>query len=859
MLFLSRGCANEAEPIVEFILSRSVNKPLPNLKTGETPLHVASQRGNTNIVSRLLQHSPKLLLEQSASGISALHIACRNGYRGVVELILEHVSKLVSGLKHVYNEDTPFSLDFRDSDDVTPFYLACLHGFSGIVRQFLAIRTNLGNSLSLTVNAAPKNGHTALHAATCSGNCEAVELLLSLEDINADCLAPPIMETKQILWLALGGSQFEDIGPRKLFVTVTGQFVTDTEGLMKSDRLLRLTPLAEACVHSHTDIIEAFLRHGVCDEDGLACRVLVAVGEFDLCQKVLAYHCKFSKNTLSKGSIDICPEDMWSLHLTWSGKKLPVVKKEWFGSNAHFHPAVHRDVFVDASDHRHSRVSLSASLSLHLPQRIDHSFIRNVTLKSNCLKSVPLQVFQLVNLSAIDLSDNQLVILPTDRVKENQGRCGWECQQLKHLNVSSNMLTEFPPSVWLLPEIKRINAACNKITKLIKTTVFSTLYLTRTLEKIDLSHNSLNEINALLFEIQSLENVVLSHNQFTRLPLDLWAMESLHELNLSHNCLTTLAPPDPADADEEAVDVPKMPEREGSNPAMAGATRVTGAKAQFRQQMSRFPSLDPEKSIGPGGVLDANMYRLDVDGENDGDAVVDVSQLRKLDLSDNKFEEFPRELPCIVPALEELNISNNPGLKALDIQFLPPTLKKFQAKNCQIEHFGGVLNKEQLKLIKQACVRKFLDETCQHRNHMRLVNLVSLNLQYNCLSHFQVLYHMPPSTGIPDFASEEDTYQSSISVSNILYPSLENLNLSHNRLQGQFNPNVAHLATIKAIQLNDNEPLQVIPYEFGHLKKLNGFTELNLSNLPELVQPPKDIQEHMCQQLLTYLAAGLRE
>ena len=156
-------------------------------------------------------------------------------------------------------------------------------------------------------------------------------------------------------------------------------------------------------------------------------------------------------------------------------------------------------------------------------------------------------------------------------------------------------------------------------------------------------------------------------------------------------------------------------------------------------------------------------------------------------------------------------------------------------------------------------MRKELRMTaCEHRNHDRLPNLTSLNVRVNRLSQFQVLAHTLPTKGAPNFGAEEKTYVEEDFV--LLYPSLENLDLSLNHLQGKFNPNVAHLGKIKSIQLRGNEHLQEIPYELGHLKRLRDFTELDLRDLPELVQPPKEVlKDSMCQQILTYLAAGFRE
>ena len=862
------ACASEAEDIVANILSRSANQPLPNLKTGDSPLHVVSEKGNANIVRRLLQHSPKLLLEQNSEQRSALHSACAKGYQGVVEIILEHVCQLVRNSPDAYNEENTFSLDFRDSEEVTPFYLACLHGHAGIVRQILSLKTNLGNAVSLTVNAAQKNGHTALHAAAYSGSSEVVDLLLSLEEVEVDVLVPPIMETKNLLWQAIGGSPYERLAnvSLKIFVSATGKFITDSNGLMKGDQPLCISPLAEACAHNHADAVEVFLKHGVRDEQGVACRVLVAMGRFDLCRKVLAYHCKLSKNKTKNGTKSY-PEDMWSLRLLWDGKKLPVVRREWLGSNSVFCPSIQGDEYDNAGDSRQeqqNRASPTTSLSLHLPQRVDHYLIQSVTLKSNCLKYVPLELFQLPNVTSINLSENQLVMLPGDRLKEGQGVCGWECRRLQYLKISGNCLTELPLSLWLLPELRTIDAVRNKLTTLVSKKVWSIVNLGKCIEKVDVSCNDLTKIDPFLADLQSLKSLFFSHNRLTTIPLVLWGLESLNELNVSNNCITTLSS-SPVDREP---DVPEefhenVEEMDSHHPAMTGATRVTGAQINFRPQMSHYPSLDPQQSID-GGLMSMGIDRVDfTEGKNEtmeGLNEYSTSNLQKLDLSHNKLKEFPRELPCVAPSLLELNVSNNPGLGEVELRFLPPTLKKFTARNCQIERFGSVLNKMQLKAIKLLCARKELDDmSCQHRNHRRLPNLSTLDLRQNSLTHFQVLFHTPLNTGTPNFGAEEDVYRRQVAAKDLLYPSLENLNLSHNCLQGQFNPNIAHLTSIKAIQLNDNKQLQIIPYEFGHFKRFKGFTELNIMNLPELVQPPKDVQGHMCQQLLTYLAAGLRE
>ena len=851
-----------------FMLSKSENQPLPNLKTADSPLHAACEKGNNNIVLQLLQHSPKLLLEQNSDRKSALHIACTNGYGGVVEIILSHVCKLVNGLNHVYNEENPFSLDFRDTEEATPFYRACLHGFSGIVKQFLEIKANpeIGNSISVSVNVVQKDGHSALHAAACSGSSEVVEQLLSLTEIKTKALAQPVMETKRILWKAIGGTPYEDASKasRKIFVSTSGELITDENGLMVGDRPLSLTPLAEACAHDHNEaVLEAFLKNGVRDNDGIACRVLAIRKRFDLIPKLLAYHCKAYKEKIKTKEVQQSAEEVWSVELCWDDKKLPLLKSEWVGRNVRFLPTVEGEEFDDAGDRRHgqrNRISPTASLGIQLPQRIDHQFIRIVTLKSNNLKAVPLELFQLKNVTRINLSGNRLVILPVDKLKENRGVCGWECKQLQELKLSHNMLTEIPLSVWFLPNLKTIEVTNNSLKKLAPTKSFSTLSLTKALIKIDVSHNRLTKIEAFVAEFPNLKTLHVCHNQLTTLPLALWASENLNELLVSHNQIANLTPP--LSENHPVLEESEKPQMDANSIVpVRGATHVTGPQARFRPQMSHYPSLDPQQSID--GCLSGGIDRLRYSEATGSEAAAvnspEYSNLKKLDLAHNRFERFPIELPCVAPSLVELVISNN-SIGEVELRFLPATLKKFYAKDCQIVRFGSILNKEQLKVLSQSCVcKQFKDQPCPHRNHRQLANLTSLNLTHNFLTHFQVFYHMPPSSGTQNFGKEENTYQKQVSVAEILFPSLENLDLSHNCLQDLFNPNISHLSTLKAIQLNNNEPLQKIPYEFGHLKKMKGFTELNIKNLPNLVQPPKECQEYMCAHLLTFLAAGLRE
>ena len=873
------------------MLSSSSSQPLPNLEDDESPLHAVSEISDHNIASMLLNHSPKLVMGQrKMDNKTPLHIACLNGDHRMVDIVLDHIFMLVDGQNHVYSEDDPFSLDMRDSYGVTPFYLACLHGFPKVVKELLTFKSHprFSRLITLDVNSIVKHSdHTSLHATACSGNSELVTFLLSLEEIKRDRRARPLDSTEKKLLAALQSQPNNDRSDTGKCVceSPSGALVIGEPGQTKQNKPLFLTPLAEACIHNKGEVVDTLLKHEIRDADGLACRVSLVTNNYHLAQKILSYECAIRKEKSSKderrGGGKGTGIDFWSLKLHWGEKKLSEIRKEWLNSEAVFNPTYQGEELDEVRGRRQGkRDSPIASLHSQLPEKIDHTFIRFVTLKSNALQRVPLELFLLKNVIKIDLSENCLVSLPT---RSSRGRslwdisefCGWECTQLSELKLSHNQLTRLPLSVWVLPRLVKLIANNNKLETLKPSNTFSTLDLSKTLSSIDFSSNKLSTIEPFISELQALKIAVFTRNKLTTIPENLWLSPTLEELHASNNDIISLVSLKENEEEEKAEEeadrgeVHVEPSVENTKPlikmhmeAVRRSTRVTEARARFRSQISRFPSIDPQQSVDLDG---STGHCGNIDKLTQAQEYIDVgeaqeySKLAKLDISNNKFEKFPDMLPCMAPSLVELNISNNP-VGDVEIRFLPPSLKKLKAKNCGIVKFGSTHNSEQLKAVIQTCdYKEFDDQPCSHRHHQRLQNLSSLILSHNQITHFQVFYHKLPHKGTPNFGKEENEYRSTVSVTDILYPSLDNLDLSHNNLQGVFNPNTAHFASIKTIDLSHNENLQKIPYELGLLKRCKDFTLLDISSLSSLIEPPKTYQTADLTSLLTFLAAGLKK
>ena len=167
---------------------------------GDSPLHIASRRGRTEMIQKLLEdpsrlyindknyrgntplHEAILINQIKASlilinnnsnlrisnyeGTTPLHLACRKGQTGIVNLLLKDPSQ--------------FDINAKNDEGNTPLHEAISHEHLNVVKYLLEQKPDL--------TLANKDGQTPLHVACQKGRIEIVQMLLedpSRIDVNA--------------------------------------------------------------------------------------------------------------------------------------------------------------------------------------------------------------------------------------------------------------------------------------------------------------------------------------------------------------------------------------------------------------------------------------------------------------------------------------------------------------------------------------------------------------------------------------------------------------------------------------------------------------------------------------------------
>ena len=621
---------------------------------------------------------------------------------------------------------------------------------------------------------------------------------------------------------------------------------------------LLLTPLAEACVFNSQDIVEILINHGAKDLNGYGCQIAYLIHQPSLMYLILSHQCKLCEQIEDKPH----PHPLYTLD--WKEKHLKYVKGEWLFSELY-------SIDLDVSPFNLMCQPVTFN-------RLEPASIHIVHLQKNGLQTLPIELFQLPNVTEINVAGNSLTSLPdieSDSCTVSIGTNAWKCSQLSVLILSSNNLSCLPTCLWFLPSLEVLKASMNKLESLVPLPKAlnsllekdDSIVLAPDLREIDVSKNSLKEVDDFVFSLSQLSKLNLSQNDLQSLPPSLWDCLTLHQLDVSSNSLSSL----PRCGQQE--DIREAAIAKSTPGILHMATTLSSPQAVFQNDLDSRESLHwvsrrrRSKSLKSRTKKRDDEFKIhklkeEVDSGEGGDVVIemcDYSVLSRLNLSKNRFKSFPIGLPCLAPNLCDLDISDN-NIQVIDVVFLPQILRKLSAKRCSLEKFGNTLTEGQLSSMRRKCYHDLKSNICLHCSHSQLQYLQTFMLEDNRLKRFQLLKAVLKRT-TKDPTEDELEFRQNCSALNLLYPSMEGLDLTNNCLVGTFNPNIGRQTQLKWLWLSHNKELEKLPLHLADLKNFRRLTEIKLKNLPNLVEPPKEYQNESVQasQLLTYMRSRLKE
>lgn len=177
-----------------------------------------------------------------------------------------------------------------------------------------------------------------------------------------------------------------------------------------------------------------------------------------------------------------------------------------------------QDIFKPYYTHKDSAMSANdviATLRLLKPNTT------KISLKALKLTKFPTVLFRFKNLQELDLSGNNIMILP-DEIGN--------FEQLQVLNINSNRLQKIPISIKKLKKLTHLGIAYNKF-KIYPDEINEIT----TLQTLDISGNQLIDIPEQIGNLKSLNALYCSHNNLTELPKNIGHLTELKDLFTFNN------------------------------------------------------------------------------------------------------------------------------------------------------------------------------------------------------------------------------------------------------------------------------------------------------------------------------------
>ncbi|XP_071097328.1 uncharacterized protein [Haliotis cracherodii] len=247
------------------LLTRGIDSSQQNMK-GESPMHIAVENENINLVRKLLRNNCTHTVPGN-DGKMPLHIASEEGYTDIVELLLDHTDKE--------------RISATDNGGNSALHCASNFDKSGIIALLL--------EAGIKVNSINQKGSTPLHFAAEGGYLDAVKLLVHAKaDINA--------------FGHKGHTPLHRACFRGHISVVNFLLDNNADAVIQNSH--KNTPMYAACLGQHMDVVKLLLEKGdyqqIAGPNGYPCVVVAASrGNLELLEIMISHNAHLSPSNLN--------------------------------------------------------------------------------------------------------------------------------------------------------------------------------------------------------------------------------------------------------------------------------------------------------------------------------------------------------------------------------------------------------------------------------------------------------------------------------------------------------------------------------------------------------------------------------
>jgi internalin A len=298
--------------------------------------------------------------------------------------------------------------------------------------------------------------------------------------------------------------------------------------------------------------------------------------------------------------------------------------------------------------------------------------LTHLNLSLNQLAGLPPEIGQLVNLTHLDLSINKLTQLPPEI---------GQLVRLTHLDFRFNQIASLPPEIGQLVRLTHLDLRFNKLTELP-----SNLGTLVRLTHLDLRFNKLTHLPPEIGKLASLTHLDLRFNKLTHLPLEIGQLVSLVRLYLRSNKLTSLP-----SGIGQLIHLTRLYLRTNKLTHLPPEIGQLVSLTRLYLRTNKLTHLPPEI----GKLI--RLTHLDLDGNkltNIPPEIGKLTHLTHLSLNSNKLNSLPPE----IGTLTNLSYFSIEGNKLTN---LPPEIRRGNSAII-LNYYQQLLQTQQRKPLNEA-------------------------------------------------------------------------------------------------------------------------------------------------------------